>query len=88
MTPRWLTSCVVGVVATTAALSVAWWATCSFYVGPQLFQLYRQTDGKLPAVEPEACKDADARAVQVLTSLLATMLGLMSSPPSGGNPNP
>ncbi len=39
MTPRWLTSCVVGVVATTAALSVAWWATCSFYVGPQLLQV-------------------------------------------------
>jgi len=86
MTPRWLTSCVVGVVATTAVLSVAWWATCSFYVGPQLFQLYRQTNGKLPAVEPDACKDADARAVQVLTGLLATLMGLMSNPPGKSGP--
>ena len=81
MTPRWLTSCIVGVVATTAALSVAWWATCSFWVGPRIWAVYVQTGGKLPAAEPDACKDADARAVQVLTGLLATLMGLMSSPP-------
>ena len=81
MTPRWLTGCVVGVVATTAALSVAWLGICTWVVGPQLFQLYKQTNGELPAIEPDACKDADARAVQVLTGLLATLMGLMSNPP-------
>jgi hypothetical protein len=83
MTPRWLTGCVVGVVATTAALAVAWMGICSFYIGPRLFNLYEKSAGKLPAIEPDACKDADARAVQVLTGLLATLMGLMSNPPGG-----
>ena len=82
MTPRWLVGCVVGIVVTTATLSTAWWATCSFYIGPKIWATYVQTDGKLPAVEPDACKDADNRAITVLTSLLATLLGLMSQPPS------
>jgi len=87
-TPRWLVASVVGIVTTTATLSVAWWGTCSFYIGPKIWATYVQTGGKLPAVEPDACKDADNRAIQVLTGLLATMLGLMSNPPSGGDPNP
>ena len=82
MTPKWLVACTVAIIGTTATLSVAWWATCSFYIGPQIWQVYVKTDGKLPAVEPDACKDADNRAIQVLTGLLATLLGLMSNPPT------
>ena len=85
-TPRWLVLSVVGVVATTAALSVAWWATCSFYIGPKIWNVYVQTQGKLPAAEPDACKDADNRAIQVLTGLLATLMGLMSNPPADPRP--
>jgi hypothetical protein len=85
-TPRWLVGSVVGLVATTAALSVGWWATCSFYIGPKVWATYVQSNGKLPASEPEACKDADNRALQTLTGLLATMLGLMSNPPADSGP--
>ena len=82
-TPKWLVGSVVGIIITTAGLSVAWWATCSFMIGPTVWRTYVQTNGKLPAQEPESCKDADNRAIQVLTGLLATMMGLMSRPPEG-----
>ncbi|MFN9905309.1 MAG: hypothetical protein ACK56F_04175, partial [bacterium] len=71
------------VVATTAVLAVAWWATCSFYVGPQLYQAAMA--GKIKQ-EPKVCDNVEDRALQVLTGLLATLLGLMSNPPS--NPEP
>ena len=81
MTPRWLTSCIVGVVATTAALSVAWLGICTWVVGPQLFQA--AIAGKIKE-EPKVCDNADERSIQVLTGLLATLLALMSSPPTSG----
>jgi hypothetical protein len=86
-TPRWLVGSVVGIVATTAVLSVGWAVSCTFYIGPKIWATYVQTGGKLPVSEPDACKDADNRAILVLTGLLATMLGLMSHPPSGGDPD-
>ena len=81
MTPRWLTSCVVGVVATTAALAVGWLGICTWVVGPQLFQA--AIAGKIKE-EPKVCDNADERSIQVLTGLLATLLALMSSPPTSG----
>jgi hypothetical protein len=81
VTPRWLTSCVVGVVATTAALAVAWLGICTWVVGPQLFQAAMA--GKIKE-EPKVCENADERSIQVLTGLLATLLALMSSPPTSG----
>ena len=83
MTPRWLTSCVVGVVATTAALSVAWLGICTWVVGPQLFQA--AIAGKIKE-EPKVCDNADERSIQVLTGLLATLMGLMSNPPGKSGP--
>jgi hypothetical protein len=80
MTPRWLTSCVVGVVATTAALAVGWLGICTWVVGPQLFQA--AIAGKIKE-EPKVCENADERSIQVLTGLLATLLALMSNPPGG-----
>lgn len=80
MTPRWLTSCVVGVVATTAALAVGWLGICTWVVGPQLFQA--AIAGKIKE-EPKVCENADERSIQVLTGLLATLMGLMSNPPGG-----
>lgn len=76
--PRWLVGAVVGVVATTAALAVGWVGICTWVVGPQLFQAAMA--GKLKQ-EPKVCENADERAVQVLTGLLATLLALMSNPP-------
>ena len=77
-TPRWLVASVVGVVATTAALSVAWVGVCSFYVGPQVFRA--AIEGKIQQ-EPKVCDNVEDRAIQVLTGLLATLLGLMSNTP-------
>ncbi len=81
MTPRWLTSCVVGVVATTAALAVGWLGICTWVVGPRLFQA--AIAGKIKE-EPKVCENADERSIQVLTGLLATLLALMSNPPTSG----
>ena len=77
-TPRWLVASVVGVVATTAALSVAWVGVCSFYVGPLVFRA--AIEGKIQQ-EPKVCDNVEDRAIQVLTGLLATLLGLMSNTP-------
>lgn len=79
--PRWLINTVVGIVATTAALSVAWVGICSFYVGPQVFKA--AIDGKIQQ-EPKVCDNVEDRAMQALTGLLATMLALMGHPPGGG----
>ena len=78
-TPRWLVASVVGVVATTAALSVAWVGVCSFYVGPLVFRA--AIEGKIQQ-EPKVCDNVEDRAIQVLTGLLATLLGLMSNTPT------
>ena len=78
-TPRWLVASVVGVITTTAALSVAWVGVCSFYVGPQVFRA--AIEGKLQQ-EPKVCDNVEDRAIQVLTGLLATLLGLMSNTPT------
>ena len=83
MTPRWLVGCVVGIVVTTATLSVGWWATCVWVIGPQLWHEYVRSEGRRPEQEPQVCTNADERAIQVLTGLLATLLGLMSNPPAG-----
>ena len=77
-TPKWLVASVMGIVATTAVLSVSWLGICTWVVGPQLFQAAMA--GKLKQ-EPKVCENADERAIQVLTGLLATMLALMNSPP-------
>ena len=77
-TPRWLVASVVGVVATTAALSISWVGICSFYVGPQVFKA--AIEGKIQQ-EPKVCDNVEDRAIQVLTGLLATLLGLMSNTP-------
>ena len=82
-TPRWLVASVVGVVATTAALAVTWVGICSFYVGPQIFQA--AVAGKIKE-EPKVCENVEDRAIQILTGLLATLLGLMSNPPTNHNP--
>ena len=81
--PRWLVGAVVGVVAATAILAVSWVGICTWVVGPQLFQAAMA--GKLKQ-EPKVCENADERAVQVLTGLLATLLALMSNPPRSEKP--
>ena len=82
-TPGWLVASVVGVIATTAALSISWVGICSFYVGPQIFRA--AIEGKLQQ-EPKVCDNVEDRAIQVLTGLLATLLGLMSNTPHDPKP--
>ena len=74
----WLRNSIIAVVASICFLSVGWWGACTFYVGPQLFQAAMA--GKLKDGEPTVCQDVDSRAVQTLTALLATLIGLGSTP--------
>lgn len=66
---RWLAACVVSTVVATGGLSVAWWASCTYYISPQLIELKQQK-------EPESCRNSGERAVATLTGLLATLLGV------------
>ena len=73
----WLRNSIICVVASICLLSVGWWGACTFYVGPQLFNAAMA--GRLKE-EPTVCQDVDSRAVQTLTALLATLIGLGSTP--------
>ena len=72
----WLRNSILATVASIAVLSVGWVGICSFVIGPQLFQAAMA--GRLKT-EPTVCNDADSRAIQVLTGLLATLISLGST---------
>ena len=82
-TPRWLVASVVGVVASTAVLAVSWVGVCTFVTGPKIFQAV--VAGKIQQ-EPKVCDNVEDRAIQILTGLLATLLALMSNPPTDPKP--
>lgn len=65
---KWLAACVVSTVVATGGLAVAWWATCTWYISPQIIALERK--------ETESCRNSGERAVATLTGLLATLLGV------------
>lgn len=79
--PNWLARTIICVVGTSAILAVISWASCTFYVGPQLFQLYVRTDGRLPTRTPDSCRAPSEHAQTTLSGLLATLLALRQSPP-------
>jgi hypothetical protein len=72
----WLRNSIVATVVSTIVLSVSWVGICTFWVGPQLFRAVMA--GKITH-EPRVCDNADDRAVQVLTGLLATLLALTNN---------
>ena len=74
----WLRNAVVAVVVSIAAVSIGWVSACTFYIGPRLWAEYVRSGGLRPAQEPAVCQDADSRALQVLTGLLATLISLGS----------
>ena len=74
--------CLVATCSGILVLSVGWWGACTFYIGPQLWEEYVRSDGKLPTAEPEVCRDVDSRAVAALMALLATLTGIAGRPPA------
>ena len=72
----WLRNSIVATVASISILSIGWVGVCSFVIGPQLLQA--AMSGRLKT-EPTVCSDADSRALQVLTGLLATLISLGST---------
>lgn len=66
---RWLAACIISTVVATGGLSIAWWASCTYYISPQLIESKQQK-------EPESCRNSGERAVATLTGLLATLLGV------------
>ena len=75
----WLRNSIVAVVCSISVLSLGWWGACTFYIGPTMWHTYVESEGKLPDAEPAVCQDADSRALQVLTGLLATLISLGST---------
>ena len=79
--PSWLARSIVAIVATSCVMAVATWASCSFYIGPKMWELYVQSKGALPKTEPRACAAPGEAAQATLSGLLATLLALRSNPP-------
>jgi hypothetical protein len=75
----WLRNSIICTVASISLLSLGWWATCSFYIGPKLWNEYVRSNGARPSQEPEVCQDSGARTLQVMTGLLATLISLGST---------
>jgi hypothetical protein len=46
-----------------------------------MWQLYVQTEGKLPTKESDTCRSPAEQAQATLSGLLATLLALRSNPP-------
>lgn len=74
--PTWLARTIVAIVATSCVMAIATWASCSFYIGPKMWELYVRTKGELPKAEPRACAAPGEQAQAVLSGLLATLLAL------------
>lgn len=74
--PCWLWRAVLGVTATTAALAVTQWASCTFYVQPTLWQLQRGGGAGNGSLTAPACEDAAGRSVATLMGLLTTLISL------------
>jgi hypothetical protein len=83
--PRWLSAAIVGVVGTTAALSVGMYLSCSFYYNPRVIEYYKNArpsqEGVDSRLQVMSCAGADDRALTVLAGLLATLVSLASQPP-------
>jgi len=80
MNNKWLSSCIYVTVISIAALSMGHYFTCQFYINPAAWELYVQSRGKLPDIEHQACVEVGTRTLAGLTSVLATLLALNSTP--------
>ena len=76
MDRKLVNGCIAATVGGILAVSIFWVLGCTFYVGPKLFDAYVESEGKLVAEPPEACRDVDSRALGTLSALLATLVAL------------
>lgn len=74
MTERSWSACIVVVVGAVVSLSLGWWASCTFYIGPQLMAAAIEQEGRF--CEPDVCDNVDSRSLAVLSALLATLIAL------------
>ena len=78
--PTWLSRSIISMAATVSLLSIMQWASCRFYVLPQIWPWYTKTiaaqsQNKLD-VGPMGCSDVDARTVAVLMGVMTTLISL------------
>lgn len=83
--PNWLWRSIIGVSTAVSILAVGQWASCRFYVLPQLIAISgnNPSEGSLQSSRAgEAgpgelgCGDVDSRAVGVLMGVLTTLISL------------
>ena len=69
----WIRNSIIVVSLSIGSVAISWVFICTFYVGPRLFEA--AVAGKLKA-EPRVCENVEERAIQVLTGMMATLIGL------------
>ena len=78
--PKWLWRSVVGVSIATAALALAQWASCTFYVMPRVWPWYAKYKGTQVAeqidAQPMGCEDINGRSVATMMGLLTMLISL------------
>jgi len=66
----WLSNSILVIVVTIAGLAVSDWAACMFYLIP-----------KGTATSQDVCRSPGERAAGTLSALLATLIGISTTPP-------
>ena len=82
MKSQWLIRCILITVMGVVGLSVIHYGTCQFWANPRAWELYENTNGRLPDSEHLSCREVGPKTIGLLTSMLATLLALHSQPPA------
>lgn len=78
--PTWLWRSVIATSGAIVVISIAQWASCRFFVLPQVWPWYAKwvgtEQGKMIDPQPMGCNDTDARTVTVMMGVLTTLISL------------
>lgn len=78
--PTWLWRSIIGISLSITVLSGAQWASCRFYVLPQIWPWYAKyvgtPEGEKIDPSPMGCSDVDSRTIAVMMGVLTTLISL------------
>ena len=79
----WLKKCIGFTAVVILTASATQWATCRFYVLPQVWPWYAKwvgtSQGQLIDPAPMGCSDTDSRTMTIMLSVFTTLISLSKS---------
>ena len=74
--PPWLSRSIMATAAVIAALAVAQWMACVFWIGPRERPAALGSEGAVVSVWAGSCNNVRSETVAVLMGLLTTLISL------------